>query len=49
MNRQDKEILIDLICKKQTEMIVNDNASYTSEHYQKLESLKVKIKNLGKG
>jgi|GEM_PF-4991680 len=48
MSEQDKRILINLICDRQTEMIVNDNAAYTSDYYQRLENLKAEIKDLGR-
>ena len=41
----DKMILIELICNKQTKMILNDPTSYDSSFYNKLEELKVKIKD----
>ena len=41
----DKMILIELICNKQTKMILNDPTSYDSSFYKKLEELKVKIKD----
>lgn len=42
----DKMILIELICNKQTKMILNDPTSYDSSFYKKLEELKVKIKDV---
>lgn len=33
----DKMILIELICNKQTKMILNDPTSYDSSFYKKLE------------
>lgn len=44
--KNQKEIAIDLICKKQTEMLINDSDSYDSDKYKELEAIKVKIKNM---
>ena len=47
MNRskEEKKILIDLICHRQTRMIVKHPEIYASDEYRKLEALKVKIKD----
>lgn len=42
----EKKLLIDLICKEQTEMIVEDHSQYDSDRYKALEKLKVKIKDM---
>ena len=42
----EKKLLIDLICKEQTEMIVKDHLQYDSDRYKALEELKVKIKDI---
>lgn len=44
MTTEDKILLIELICEAQTKMIVKNHNEYTSEKYQHLEKLKVKIK-----
>lgn len=46
MTRKEKRILIELLCKEQTEMIVKDCSLYSSEKYKKLEEMKVKIKDM---
>lgn len=46
MTKEDKKIIIDLICDRQTKMIVKDPTSYTSEKYKNLEKLKVRIKDM---
>ena len=46
LNKEEKKVLIELICNEQTHMIVNDHTKYDSQKYKKLEKLKVKIKDL---
>ena len=46
MNKNEKKILIELICEEQTRMIVKDHNLYDSPRYIKLENLKVKIKDM---
>ena len=46
MNKEEKKILIELICNEQTHMIVKDHTKYESDKYKKLEKLKVKIKDI---
>ena len=46
MNKEDKKVLIELICNEQTHMIIKDHTKYESEKYKKLEELKVKIKDM---
>lgn len=46
MNSEEKKLLIDFICKEQTEMIVEDHSQYDSDRYKALEALKVKIKDM---
>lgn len=41
-----KKLLIELICKEQTEMIVEDSSNYVSDKYKKLEEIKVRVKDL---
>ncbi len=45
LKEQDKRILIELVCNEQTNMIMSDCMSYTSEKYRELEKLKIKLKN----
>lgn len=42
----EKKILIELICEKQTQKIIKDPMCYTLRKYQLLEKLKVKIKDM---
>ncbi len=46
MTNKEKELLIEIICEKQTKMIVRDPSKYQSEKYRMLECVKVKIKDL---
>ena len=46
INKEEKKLLIELICNEQTHMIVKDHTKYDSDKYRKLEKLKVKIKDL---
>ena len=46
LNKEENKLLIELICNKQTHMIVKDHTKYDSQKYKKLEKLKVKIKDL---
>ena len=46
LNKEEKKLLIELICNEQTHMIVKDHTKYDSDKYRKLEKLKVKIKDL---
>lgn len=45
LSKEEKKILIDLICHRQTRMIVKHPEIYESDEYKQLELLKVKIKN----
>ena len=42
----ERKILIELICEKQTQKIIKDPMCYTLRKYQLLEQLKVKIKDM---
>lgn len=42
----EKSLLINMICHRQTSMIVKKPTSYESDEYKNLEELKVKIKNM---
>ena len=46
INKEEKKLLIELICNEQTHMIVKNHTKYESEKYKKLEELKVKIKDI---
>ena len=46
LNKEEKKLLIELICNEQTHMIVKDHTKYGSQKYKKLEELKVKIKDM---
>ncbi len=45
LSKDDKKILIELICNEQTHMIIKDHTKYESDKYKKLEELKIKIKD----
>lgn len=45
-SKEEKKILIELICNEQTHMIVKDHTKYDSDKYKNLETLKVKIKDM---
>ena len=45
LNKEEKKMLIGLICNEQTHMIVKDHTKYDSDKYKKLEELKIKIKD----
>ena len=46
LTKEEKKMLIELICNEQTHMIVKDHTKYESDKYKKLEELKVKIKDM---
>lgn len=45
-NKDEKKILIELICNEQTNMIIDDHQQYEADRYKLLETLKIKIKDL---
>lgn len=45
-SKEERKILIKLICNEQTHMIVKDHTKYDSDKYKSLEALKVKIKDM---
>lgn len=45
MTKEDRKLLIELICSEQTKMIVKDHTKYDSDRYKHLEELKIKIKD----
>lgn len=46
MIKEDKKLLIELLCNEQTKMIVKDHTKYESGRYRHLEELKVRIKDM---
>ena len=46
LSKEEKKLIIELICNEQTRMIVKDHTKYESDKYKKLEELKVKIKDM---
>ena len=45
LNKEEKKLLLKLICNEQVHMIIKDHTKYESDKYKKLEELKVKIKD----
>ena len=46
LSKNERKLLIELICNEQMHMIVKDHTKYESEKYHELEELKVKIKDM---
>ena len=46
LNKEEKKLLIEMICNEQTHMIIKDHTKYDSDKYKRLEELKVKIKDM---
>lgn len=46
LNKEEKKMIIELICNEQTHMIIKDHTKYNSDKYKKLEILKIKIKDM---
>lgn len=44
--KEEKKLLLELICNEQVHMIIKDHSKYESEKYVKLEELKIKIKDM---
>ena len=44
-NKEEKKLLLELICNEQIHMIIKDHTKYDSDKYKKLEELKVKVKD----
>lgn len=44
--KEEKKLLLELICNEQIHMIIKDHTRYESDKYMKLEELKIKIKDL---
>jgi hypothetical protein len=45
LSKEERKMIIELICNEQTHMIIKDHTKYDSDKYKKLEKLKVKIKD----
>ena len=45
-NKEEKKLLLELICNEQIHMIIKDHTRYDSDKYKELERLKVKIKDV---
>lgn len=45
LSKQEKKLLIEVICNEQTNMIIKDHSKYSSKRYKALEELKIKIKD----
>ena len=46
LNKEEKKMIIELICNERTHMIIKDHTKYDSDKYKKLEVLKIKIKDM---
>lgn len=46
LDKEEKKILIELICNEQTQIIVENSSNYVSDKYKKLEEIKVRVKDL---
>lgn len=44
--KEEKKMLLELICNEQIHMIIKDHEKYGTDKYKKLEELKLKIKDL---
>lgn len=44
--KEDRKLLLELICSEQVHMIIKDHTKYQSEKYKKLEELKIKVNAL---
>ena len=44
-NKEEKKLLLELICNEQIHMIIKDHTKYDSDKYKILEELKIKIKD----
>ena len=45
LNKEEKKLLLELICNEQVHMIIKDHTKYESEKYKNIEELKIKIKD----
>ena len=46
LSKEEKKMIIELICNEQTHMIIKDHTKYDSNKYKSLEALKIKIKDM---
>ena len=46
LSKEEKKLLMELICNEQIHMIIKNHTRYDSDKYKKLEELKIKIKDL---
>lgn len=46
LNKEEKKLIMELICNEQIYMIIKDHKKYESDKYKRLEELKVKIKGV---
>lgn len=46
LTKEQRKLLIELICNEQTHMIIKDHTKYGSDKYKNLEELKVIIKDI---
>ena len=46
MTKEEKKILLELVCNEQIHMIIKDSTKYDFDKYKKLEEMKIKIKDL---
>lgn len=46
LNKEERNILLEMVCNEQLHMIKKDVAKYKSCKYKTLEKLKVKLKNI---
>ena len=46
MDKEEKKLILELICNEQIHMIIKNHTRYDSDKYKKLEELKIKIKDL---
>ena len=46
LEKEEKQLLLELICDKQIQMIMKNPTTYTSSDYRRLESLKITVKEL---
>ena len=48
LTKEERRLLLEIICNEQVRMIVKDNGKYKSDKYKKLEELKIKVNSLKK-
>lgn len=44
--KEERKMLLELICNEQIHMIIKDNTKYLSDKYKKLEELKAKVNSM---